>query len=210
MPGKLKLTIRPLTPSRWRDLEKLFGRNGACAGCWCMWWRFPAARWRAQKGSGNRKAMRSLVKTGPPPGLLAYSDGQPVGWCAVAPRASYGRLCNSRVLQPVDDKPVWSVTCFFVAREYRRRGVSEQLLKAAASFARKCGATMLEGYPIEPKREQPDIFVYTGLASAFRKAGFEEVVRRSPTRPIFRRAINVKRTGQGGNKSKSAARTPQK
>lgn len=110
MRTELKLTTHPLTPSRRRDFETLFGKNGACAGCWCMWWRLAATKWRAQKGEGNRKAMRSLISDGQTPGLLAYADGQPVAWCAVAPRASYVRLASSRVLKPVDDHPVWSVT----------------------------------------------------------------------------------------------------
>jgi GNAT superfamily N-acetyltransferase len=189
MNGKVRLEIHRLTASRWADFEKLFGKNGACAGCWCMWWRLPHAQWLAQKGENNRKAMQKLVKAGSVPGLLAYADAQPVGWCAVAPRQDYPRFNKSRVLKPVDEQPVWSVTCFFVAREFRRRGITTQLLEAAAKFARRRGAKILEGYPIEPKRDQPDAFVYTGLASAFRKAGFKEVARRSPTRPIFRREL---------------------
>jgi GNAT superfamily N-acetyltransferase len=95
----------------------------------------------------------------------------------------------SRILKPVDDRPVWSVVCFFVAKPYRRRGLSTQLLDEAAKYARKRGARIVEGYPVEPKTEtrSPDVFVWPGLASAFRKAGFEEVARRSPTRPIMRR-----------------------
>jgi GNAT superfamily N-acetyltransferase len=182
----VKLAIHPLTPARWQDFETLFGKNGACAGCWCMWWLLPRKQWTAQKGDGNRQAMRSLVKRGHKPGLLAYVAGEPVGWCAVSPREQYVRLETSRVLQPVDDQPVWSVTCFFVARQHRRRGISVALLKAAGEFAQKHGATILEGYPTETSNDQADAFVYTGLASAFTKAGFQEVARRSPTRPIFR------------------------
>jgi len=188
-----KLQFHPLTPERWMDFEILFGKNGACAGCWCMWWRLPHAQWLSQKGEANRNAMQKLVKTGSVPGLMAYSDGQPVGWCALAPRQDYPRFNKSRVLKPVDVQPVWSVTCFFVAREFRRRGITRQLLEAAAKFARQHGARILEGYPIEPKRKQPDAFVYTGLASAFRQAGFREVARRSPARPIFRRKLKPAR-----------------
>jgi len=191
--AELKVEVHPLTPQRWPDFEKLFGKNGACAGCWCMWWRLPAAHWRARKGEGNRQAMQRLVKTGTRPGLLAYADGQAVGWCAVAPRAEYPRFATSRVLKPVDDQTVWSVTCFFVARAWRRRGITRQLLDAAAQFAMQQGARILEGYPIEPRRDQPDAFVYTGLASGFRKAGFKEVARRSATRPIFRRELKPSR-----------------
>ena len=123
------------------------------------------------------------------PGILAYADGQPVGWCAIGPSEAYPRLANSRTLKPVDARAVWSITCFFVARPFRRRGLTVELLKAAVEFARRGGARIVEGYPVEPHEEQSDAFVYTGLASAFRKAGFKEVLRRSPTRPIVRRII---------------------
>jgi len=191
--NKLIVEVHPLTPRRWPDFEKLFGKNGACAGCWCMWWRLPAAQWRAQKGEGNRDAMRKLVKDGARPGLLAYVAGEAVGWCAVSPRQHCARFAASRVLKPVDEQPVWSVTCFFVARAFRRRGVTRQLLEAAAAFASAQGADILEGYPIEPQHDQPDVFVYTGLASTFRKTGFKEIARRSPSRPIFRRRLQPSR-----------------
>lgn len=185
----MDVQTHPLTASRWTDFAKLFGKNGACGGCWCMWWRLPHAQWKAQKGARNRRAMQNLLRSGRPPGVLAYVDGQVAGWCAVAPRADYPRLAGSRVLQPVDDQPVWSVTCFFVAREFRRHGLTVKLLNAAAAFARKHGATLLEGYPTEPQRPQADVFVFTGLASAFRRAKFREAARRSPSRPIFRRRL---------------------
>jgi len=184
-----KLTILPLTPARWPDFVKLFGKNGACAGCWCLWWLLPRKQWVEQRGAGNRKAMQTLVRNHRQPGLLAYAGNEPVGWCAVSPREHYVRLRQSRLLQPVDDQPVWSVTCFFVARKFRRCGITVALLRAAAAFARRNGAQILEGYPTDPGKDQPDAFVYTGLASAFRKSGFEEVARRSPTRPIFRRLL---------------------
>lgn len=187
----MHLETHPLTPARWADFMKLFGRNGACAGCWCMWWRLPLAQWRAQKGAANRAAMRKLVHSPQPPGVLAYVDGRVAGWCAVGPRAVYPRLANSRVLRPVDEQPVWSVTCFFVAREFRRRGLMTTLLEAAAAFARQHGATLLEGYPTEPARRQADAFMYTGLASAFRRARFREVARRSPSRPVCRRRLKI-------------------
>ena len=183
------LKIQPLTPSRWDDFVKLFGKHGACAGCWCMWWRLPRAQWVKGKGEGNKRAIRNLVKNGAAPGLLAYSNGQPVGWCAIAPREAYPRLANSRILKPMDGQAVWSITCFFVARPFRRSGVTVELIEGAVEFARQGGARIVEGYPVEPSHEQADAFVYTGLASAFRKAGFKEVLRRSPTRPMMRRVI---------------------
>lgn len=178
--------ILPLTPDRWGDFEQLFGERGACAGCWCMWWRLPAATWRAQRGQANRAALHAAVRTGPPPGLLAYLDGEPAGWCAVAPRETYVRFLTSRTLKPVDARPVWSVVCFFVARPWRGRGLTLALLEAAKAFVRGQGGSLLEGYPVEPAARQADAFVFTGLAAAFRRAGFTEVARRSPTRPIMR------------------------
>jgi len=154
-----------------------------------MWWRLPHRQWTRQKGAGNKRAIRRVVLAGEMPGLLAYVGEEPVGWCALAPRAAYPRLATSRILKPVDDRPVWSVPCFFVAKAYRRRGVSLALLRAAVEFARARGARLIEGYPTEPRKDQPDLFVYTGLASTFRKAGFKEVARRRPFRPIMRRSL---------------------
>ena len=113
------ITRRPATPSRWRDVERLFGARGACAGCWCMWPRLPGAEFARGRGTGNKRALRWLVSGGACPGIIAYRGGQPVGWCAVAPREQYGRLERSRVMARVDERPVWSVVCFFVAREAR-------------------------------------------------------------------------------------------
>lgn len=185
----MKLTVHPLTPEHWDDFAALFGPRGACAGCWCMWWRLSRPAWEAGKGDGNRAAMRRLLKSGEVPGLLAYEGSAPVGWIALGPRAGYPRLANSRVLAPVDAEPVWSVTCFFVARPHRGKGITTLLLEAAVKHARKAGAKWLEGYPVEPRGKTADAFVYTGLFSAFEKAGFTEVARRSPTRPILRRRL---------------------
>ena len=188
--AQLRLTCTPLTPSRWPDLEDLFGARGACGGCWCMWWRLPRAKFEKNKGAQNKKAFRKLVMSGNCPGLLAYSGKEIVGWCAVEPRETYSALERSRILKPVDDRPVWSVTCLFIRREYRSRGVSVRLLKAAADHARSRGARMIEGYPVEPRKEKmPDVFAWTRLASGFIKAGYKEVERRSPTRPIMRKGL---------------------
>jgi GNAT superfamily N-acetyltransferase len=183
--------FHPLTADRWGDLERLFGERGACGGCWCMFWRRPRRVFAAQKGAGNRRAFRRLVASGPPPGILAYVGSDPAGWCALAPREAYSSLARSRVLAPVDDRPVWSVTCFFVARPHRRSGLSVSLLRAAVDHARRRGARIVEGYPVEPKKgAMPDAFAWTGLASAFRAAGFHEALRRSASRPIMRRRLD--------------------
>jgi GNAT superfamily N-acetyltransferase len=186
----LEVECHPLSAERWRDLETLFGPRGATGGCWCMYWRLPRAQFTAQKGEGTKNALRHLVESGAIVGLLAYAQGQPVGWCAVAPRESYPVLERSRILKRVDEAPVWSVVCFFVSKTVRGRGVTTTLLRAAIEYAKRQGARIIEGYPVEPKKPHvPAVFAWTGLASAFRQAGFVEVLRRSETRPIMRYVV---------------------
>jgi len=171
-----------------------------------MWWRRTAAEFARCKAEENRKAFRKIIVSGGEPGLLAYVEEEPIGWCAVAPRTEYPRLGRSRILAPIDDLPVWSVTCFFVAKAHRRHGVSRALLKAAVEFVRGRGGTILEGYPTERTSEEkcsPDVFVHTGLASAFRSVGFREVARRSPSRPILRIAVDGSAAPPAGRDSKS-------
>ena len=152
-----------------------------------MTWRLPRARYESGKGAGNRAAFRRRVRAGPPPGVLAYVNGEPVGWCAVAPRSEYDYLARSRVLRPLDDRPVWSVSCLFVAGPYRGRGLSVKLLRAAVEMAGKAGAEIVEGYPVIPyAARMPAAFAWTGTLAAFREAGFQEVARGSPKRPIMR------------------------
>lgn len=185
-----RLEFRPATPDRWPDLEALFGPRGACGGCWCMYWRETRAEYEKKKGEANRKALKKLVTTGLPPGLIAYANGKPAGWCALAPREAYSTLGRSRILAPVDEARVWSVPCFFVARPFRRAGLTSRLLQAATEYTRKRGAKILEGYPVDPKKgSMPDVFAWTGLVTAFKNAGFTEVARRSATRPIMRRVL---------------------
>lgn len=151
-----------------------------------MWARLSRSQYEAQKGARNKRAMKKLVDNGATPGIIAYQNGQPIAWCSAAPRESFIRLEHSRILKPVDEQPVWSVVCFFVAKEHRGGGLSTKLLKAAIDFVREHGGSIVEGYPVEPGKKQADAFVWTGLASAFVKAGFKEVERRSETRPIMR------------------------
>lgn len=190
----MAVEILPATPTRWEDLSRLFGPHGACAGCWCMWWRRSAAEWKRGKGVGNRRALKRLVDSGEPPGLIAYDAGVPVGWIALGPREAFPRLASSRSLKPVDDTPVWSAPCFFVAKSHRRRGLSARLLEAAAEHARRRGARMLEGYPVvSATGKMPDAFAWTGLPGAFEMAGFREVARPSASRRIMRRALRAKK-----------------
>jgi GNAT superfamily N-acetyltransferase len=154
-----------------------------------MFWKLRGKAYSENTGDSAHQMQKSVVDSGTVPGLLAYADGQPVGWIAVEPRREYLRLAHSRVLQPVDEQEVWSVPCFFVDRKFRRQGVAVQLLKAAVAYVRSKGGRIVEGYPVEPRDKMPDVFAYTGTSSAFKKAGFKEVARNSPTRPIFRSKI---------------------
>jgi GNAT superfamily N-acetyltransferase len=188
--GNIALEFFPLTDERWKDFVRLFGKRGACGGCWCMWWRQSASEYEASKGEKNRRKMKKIVASGNPPGIIAYKDGEPVGWCAVAPRSDYPRLSRSRILKPVDDRPVWSIVCLFVAKGCRGMGVSSALVKAAVEFVRERGGRTVEAYPVEPKKKRmPDAFAFHGLAVSFARAGFVEVARRSETRPVMRYEI---------------------
>jgi GNAT superfamily N-acetyltransferase len=187
----MELSFHPLTRARWKDFVILFGDRGACGGCWCMLWRLPRKEFEAGKGEGNKRAMKKIVDSGKVPGILAYHGQRAVGWCAVAPRSEYVALTRSRILKPVDDHPCWSIACFFIDKAYRRKGISSRLLEAASTHAKSRGADLLEGYPVEPKSDKdiPPAFAWTGLPGAFFRAGFKEVARRSPTRPIMRKAL---------------------
>ena len=152
-----------------------------------MLWRLSRTDFEAQKGEGNRRAMQRLVEAGAEPGLLASRNGDVIGWCALAPRTDYPALARSRLFKPLDSRPVWVVSCLFVKKAHRRCGVSVALLRAAVAHVRKQGGRILEGYPQDAQgRAMPDVFAWTGVASAYRKAGFAEVARPSPKRPIMR------------------------
>ncbi len=187
--------VHPVTSERWHDLELLFGERGACGGCWCMWWRVKRSAFEQQKGQQNKDALRATILAGEVPGLLAYIDGQPVAWCAVAPRETYPVLERSRTLKPVDAEPVWSIVCFFIHKRWRRQGISVQLLTAAVTYPRARGAQVVEGYPVEPRTlTMSDVFVWAGTLAAFRQAGFVEVARHAETRPIMRYTIASERS----------------
>ena len=151
-----------------------------------MYWKLRGKAFSENTGESTRQMQASVVESGIVPGLLAYKDGEPVGWVAIEPRSAYPRLAHSRILASVDDAQVWSVTCFYVARKARHQALTLALLGAAVDYARAHGGKIVEGYPVDARKEMPAPFVFTGLASTFRKAGFREVARRSESRPILR------------------------
>jgi len=182
-----QVEVHPLTADRWGDFERLFGPRGASGGCWCMFWRLRSSENARNTGADNKRAMRQIVDSGEPPGLLAYVDDEPAGWCSIEPREKFARIENSRTLRRIDDRPgVWSLNCFVIAKQHRRLGLMTTLLDAAIENARRQGAKIIEAYPVEPSGELKGYHGYTGVASTFRRRGFQEVARRRPQQVIMR------------------------
>jgi len=181
------MKFHPLTLERWADFVDLFGPRGAYSGCWCMWWRCTRREFERNQGVGNKQAMRKLLETGAVPGLLAYQKGQVIGWCAVAPRAELTSMNRSPVLKLLDDRPVWSISCFFVNKSYRGRGVATGLLEAAKKYVREQGGQCVEAYPtVSDKEELPPVSSFMGVPESFEKAGFQYVAQPSKARQIWR------------------------
>ena len=184
----MKLTIRPLTPDLWPALEDLFGKDGACNGCWCMYGRIGSA-YRKRPREENNAAFREVVERGPPPGLLAFDGDMAVGWCQLTPRDAVPWLDRTWRLRRVDDVPVWSLSCFYVRKGYRRKGVTSALIAGALKAAKRAKAAALEAYPLDA--DLSPSASGTGFASTFERAGFETVARRVPPRPIMRHELKA-------------------
>lgn len=186
------VVVRPLTPARWPDLEAVFNARGCSVarGCWCMYYRVsgkgPLTRPGETRASLGKQALKRLAAKDPPPGLVGYRGTTPVGWISLGPREDYAKLAKSPVMRPVDDAPVWSVVCFVVPSEFRQQGVAREMLAGAIRYAKKRGVRLLEAYPVD-KTEAPDSeSSWFGSRSMFDEAGFEEVARRKPARPVMR------------------------
>jgi GNAT superfamily N-acetyltransferase len=185
-----RLVYKPLTPAEWPDFVQLFQEHGIQNGCWCMYWRIRREDCHHQYGEGNKQAFKAIVDSGSVPGILAYLDGQPVGWCSVAPREHFAVLDRSPTLKRVDDQPVWAITCFFVSAPYRRLGMTESLIQAAIRYAVGQGARVIEAYPL--RTEITKLLPYErfmGIESTFERLGFQVVARRSDRRPVMRLEI---------------------
>ena len=176
----MTLTVRPLTPDLWPAFADLFGKHGACNGCWCMYWRIGGLYSRRPREK-NRTAFRKIVMEGPPPGLLAFAGNLAVGWCQLTPRSDLAWLNQAKNVAPVDELAVWSITCFYVRSGYRRKGVTTALISAALKAAKRAKAPALEAYPVDSLQR-----FYTGYVSTFARAGFKEVARRKPDRAVMR------------------------
>ena len=193
----MRFETRPLTPETWADLEELFGLPGGSIvrGCWCMYYRKTGqVSVSAAAGVTNKEQLCSLVDAGVVPGLVGYVDGQPAGWVSLGPREEYLKLRRSPVMKPVDDAEVWSVVCFYVAKPWRGQGLQHRLLAAALDHARDRGVRIVESYPVDKEERSHDDFMFFGSRSLYERAGFREVVRRSPTRVVMRRGLRPKRS----------------
>ncbi len=189
-----RVRVRALARTDWPLVERLFGRNGACGGCWCMWWRVPRGGklWEQNKGEPNRRAFRKLVTAGRVTACIALDGDEPVGWCCIGPRMDFPRLERVRALQTDWDERTWSVVCFFVRAGRRGQGIGTALLREAVRLARRARARRLEGYPVRPSRAGariPAAFAWTGTPELFTACGFHDATPPGNPRPILVRAF---------------------
>ncbi len=197
------LRIEPVTPAHLDDLDRLFS-TGDPRTCQCAYVRLTNAAWNAASVADRRRvhhdALRAAHEEGRAAGLVAYRGDEPVGWVSFDRREAYDRLESSRLLAPIDDRPVLAVVCFVVAASARRQGVAGQLLQATLDWARDHGVTLLESYPVDvgDGRPRSSAALWRGTVSMFEHAGFATVeVRRqhatAVARPIMRRRVRPRR-----------------
>lgn len=195
-PPQSKFTVHPLTPSRWADVEDLFGpEKGANSGCWCMWPRITSTDFRNMSKDGRKRAFRSCVAKGPVPGLLLYEKGVPIGWVAVSPRSDVIRFEMAKTSQrepDLDPSRHYAITCFYVRTGHRKRGLMTDLAKAAIDYAKKKKAAALDVCPIDTEKPLMWGEGFVGIESVFRALGFKEIARRSPRRPLMRLSFTDK------------------
>lgn len=186
-PANTGLSFQSLKTSNWKQFEELMGEKGGCGNCWCMYFRLPTKTFQENKPDGNKKMMKQLVNNGMPQGLIAFMNKKPAGWIALAPREDYTKIENSRVFKRIDDKPVWSISCFFIKKEYRHKGLSRQLIKGAVDFAKRKKIKILEAYPAIPYSQKvPHPFLWVGVLSSFLKNDFTIVKQSSKSRAMVR------------------------
>ncbi len=177
-----KVTTQPLQPGNWPVVERLFGKQGACGGCWCMWWRVAASpkEWAKIKGEANRASFQNLFAEGRVHAVLAFAGDEPVGWCSFGPRGDFARVARVKALARDSSERTWSIVCFYIPAGRRRQGIARRLLAAATERAFELGASEVEGYPVVPKSSPdrvPAAFASTGVPALFKGAGYEEMAR---------------------------------
>ena len=188
----MAVAIYPLVPERWPDFEALFGKQGACYGCWCTHFRLPPAVRRENDRARNKDVIKARIEAGPPPGLLAFDDGAPVGWMQIGPRADVPEWNNagrgSAPLDPADaaDPKVWAISCFFIRNAARGKGLTHRLVEAGVDYARSQGARVVEACPMEQSRDSRSLGLFVGSARVFDRAGFVRIAERKTGRPLMR------------------------
>jgi GNAT superfamily N-acetyltransferase len=209
-------TYRALTKRDWPKIDELFGSNGACGGCWCMWWRVARGGklWAEAKGPRNRADFRQLVEEGKVHGILAFAGKRPIGWCAFGPRSSFPRTERVRALNRDWSEKTWSVNCFYIRREWRGQGVAKKLADEATKRAFEMGAGEVEGYPVVPTAPPaaiPAAFAWTGVPAIFESSGYSEIPKQAGHRRIFlKSSADSLRRFASARKTQSAARNPTK
>ncbi len=193
------LAIHPLTPDRWHDFVDLFETDSICRGCWCVYHRLPAAVLKETPRTARRSMMRKIVKSGPPPGLLAYREGQAVGWLALTPRPetpgwNVGRKASAAFTpKDADDPETWAASCFFIRRGWRGQGVTTQLLEAGIAWAREQGARQIDACPMVHDEQRSAVGLFVGPKRVFDRAGFKTLIERKPGRPLMRLNLTAKK-----------------
>ena len=182
----LSLTYSILSKKTWKDLELLFGNNGACGGCWCMTPRLSSVDYNKNKGDKNKQLFQQLVVNNEPLGILAYHENLPVAWCSISPKSRLLQMKNSRIMKTTPNENTWSIVCLFIKKEYRRKQVSALIIKKAVEYAFENGAKAVEAYPVISKNDKmPDVFAWTGFWKSYEKAGFKKVKQVSETKLIM-------------------------
>jgi GNAT superfamily N-acetyltransferase len=179
-----EITIHKVTNHDFPLIERLFGKNGACEGCWCMYWRVNTNKeYKEGRGIKNKNLLKKIVEKGKVRALIAMCGDEPVGWCTFGPRKSFKRLENYRTLKRETHPGLWSIVCFFTDSKYRRKGVSNVLLEKAVELCFAQGATEIEGYPTEMKGKFT--YTYTGFTTQFKRLGFKHIIREGEKRAIY-------------------------
>lgn len=184
------IRFEELRPSLWPAIEHLFGPNGACGGCWCMWWRAESRKvWNQIRGAEAKKTFKSLVKNGVAHGILAFAADEPVGWCSFGPRRDFPSLERVRAYKHNDTKDVWSITCFFIHRKWRRKGLARGLLRAALEAMQKRGVKTVEAYPSTTTKDGRRLssgLAWTGPVKIYEETGFKTVQTTNPLKRLMR------------------------
>jgi len=183
----LAIKFKALNKDTWTDLQTLFGPKGACGGCWCMYWRLPHKQYEAHRGQGNKEKLKSLIQNQAHLGVMAFDHDLPIAWCSVSPKTELPRIQTSRLFKNTSEvKDTWSITCLYIHKDHRGRGMSGTIISTAADYAFDHGAANIEAFPIIPKSKIPAVFAWVGFVNSFERAGFKKIVQVSDTRALMR------------------------